>query len=257
VVGPLALYGFLGAGSRRMLTGRTWLLLAVLVLVPMLTVMPFFVADRYRVVAVPPLIVAAACGLTSLVPALADPRSRRQALGGLAVIVAAGFLVSLPLTDFGTARDHWLMAQAWKKQGNLPEAVRHYQEALEQRPRDAAIRNNLGVALAGMGEAGRAEEAYRTAIEDDPALVFPRKNLGLLLLRQGRPEEAFARLSEAEAMDPDDPDTERGLAVLFMARGQTDEAIARARKVLAREPDDRTARGLLARAGAEEGGLQE
>jgi len=256
VVGPLALYGFLAAGSRRMLAGRTWVLLAALVLVPMLTVMPFFVADRYRIVAVPPLIVAAACGLTSLVSALADPTSRRRALGGLAVIGAAGLLVSLPLTDFGTARDHWLMAQAWKKEGNLPEAVRHYEEALEQTPRDAAIRNNLGVALAGMGEADRAEEAYRTAIDDDPALVFPRKNLGLLLLRQGRPDEAFTRLREAEAMDPDDPDTERGLAVLFMARGQADEAIARARMVLAREPDDRTARELLARAEAEERGLK-
>ena len=37
-----------------------------MVLVPMITVLPFFVADRYRITAVPPLIAAAGFGLMDL-----------------------------------------------------------------------------------------------------------------------------------------------------------------------------------------------
>ncbi len=249
LVGPFGLYGFLSSRSRRLLSGRTWALLAALVLVPMITVLPFFVADRYRIVAVPPLIVAAACGMTSIARDLYQRTRLRLLLPGLGILAVAFLVAVLPLTSFDGARDHWLLAQAWKKQGNLPEAVTQYERALDEDPDDAAIRNNLGVALASLDRFAEAESAYLRAIHDGPGLAYPRKNLGLLLLAQGRHDEAFRWLREAEELEPDDPGTERGLAVLFMARGDREEAAARARKVLAVAPGDRTAQRVIEAAG--------
>ena len=62
LVAPLALYGVGFPGARKMIDPSACALLLILVLVPMLTVLPFFVADRYRAPVVPPLIVAAAFG---------------------------------------------------------------------------------------------------------------------------------------------------------------------------------------------------
>jgi Flp pilus assembly protein TadD len=185
-----------------------------MVAVPMLTVLPFFVADRYRVAMVPPLMAAAGFALAEVWEALGSPIRRRGALAGLAALLAAACLLSIPMAESDRSRDHWMLAQAWKKRGDLDQAVRSYDRAIALSPDDAVLRNNKGVALAGMGRLAEAEGEYRRAIALGPELVFPRKNLGLLLARAGRPQEALVLLRWAHAREPGDPETAAAIAAL-------------------------------------------
>lgn len=252
LVAPLGLYGFASRRVRVRAGRPAWTLMAILVAVPMITVLPFFVAERYRIAAVPPLIVMGSCALPELARRFASRTERTGGLARVAALLVVGLLLTRPLTSFDWSRDYWLLAQAHARRGEPEVAARWYREALTESPGDAVLSNNLGVALGRMGDRAGAEAAYRAAIEADPDLAFPHKNLGLLLLVGGRPEEAFQHLVEAEAAEPDDLEVTRGLAALYMARGEPEEARRRALKVLASAPDDPTARAVLA---AAEGGI--
>ncbi|MFQ5701005.1 MAG: tetratricopeptide repeat protein [Acidobacteriota bacterium] len=247
LIAPLGLYGFLAPGSRRLMTPQLLVLLALLVMVPMVTLLPFFVADRYRIVFVPPLVVAAGFGAVALWRSLARRGSRRVAAMHLIGLLVLGAGIARPMTRFDFARDYWMLAQAQQEQGDLSAAADSYRRALKSSPADAVLLNNYGVVLRRLGRAEGAEAAYRKAIAADPALGLPRKNLGLLLMEGGRTDEAFEHLSRAERDEPADPDIARALAVLLFARGDRAAAEEHARRVLADQPGDRTAREVLRR----------
>ncbi|HEY3174289.1 MAG TPA: hypothetical protein VGK94_00865 [Candidatus Polarisedimenticolia bacterium] len=253
LVAPLGIYGLLSRRSRSLMTRPAATLLAALILVPMAGVLPFFVADRYRVAAVPPLIVSAAFGAAALGRGFSLAGTRRSAALHLACIVLAGAAMATPMTDFDQSRNYWLLAQAWKKQGRFSEAADAYALALEAAPAPGAaalIHNNRGVVLAAMGEPVRARQEYRLAIELSPDLVLPHRNLGLSLMEEGpsSASEAFAHLTVAERADEGDIDVARALAVLLLARGDPVAAGERAMRVLRRLPGDPSARAVLEKA---------
>jgi 4-amino-4-deoxy-L-arabinose transferase-like glycosyltransferase len=218
-VAPFGLAGLLSPAARRRIDPSACRLLAVLVLLPMLTVLPFFVADRYRVVVVPALLASAGWSIERLAAGLRRPAggSRRRAAIGAGALLVSGLFLSIPLVESDRARDHWMLAQAWKKQGRFEESVASYLRAVSLSPGDAVLRNNLGLSLALAGRAREAEREYRRALDLDPQLAFPAKNLGLLLLRQGRAEEARVWLEKALARDPLDPEAARALAAIAAA----------------------------------------
>ncbi|MGH9870559.1 MAG: glycosyltransferase family 39 protein [Candidatus Polarisedimenticolia bacterium] len=216
-IAPAGLYGLLWPGPRRGRDQSATALLALLVAVPMMTVLPFFVADRYRIAMVPPLMVCAGFGLERLGRLARIPGGRTWAAGSAAAMVVAGWILARPLLEFDRSRDYWMMAQAWKKAGALEEAVSGYGKAIALAPDDAVLRNNLGVLLAGMGRVPEAEQEYRRAIALDPSLAFPHKNLGLLLARTGRREEALVHLAKARESEPQD----REILQALEAMGET------------------------------------
>ncbi|HET6371753.1 MAG TPA: tetratricopeptide repeat protein, partial [Candidatus Polarisedimenticolia bacterium] len=245
LVAPLGLYGLFAPQARPFLSPEARWLLRILVFVPMLTVLPFFIADRYRIPVVPPLCLAAACGFSSLVRGLRDPLGRRSACVGLACVALGGLAITRPLVEFDISRDEWLMAQAYRKAGDYRLAAQGYERAVAASPDDAILRNNLGVVYGLAGDDDSAMAAYRKSIEMDGALTLPRRNLGLLLLKKGEALEALEHLEKAEASDPDDIDVARALAAIYQAAARPDEARTRALKVLAAKPDDLTALGIL------------
>ncbi len=246
LVAPLGLYALLSPSTRRLLDPPAAALLALLVAVPALTVLPFFVADRYRIAAVPPLIVLAAFGAVDLAGRLARPMERRAATLALACLVLLGLALSRPRAAFDRSRDHWMLAQAYKKQGRHPEAATAYGRALEESPSNPALLNNLGVLLGMMGDERGAERRYREAIAADGTFTLPHRNLGLLLMRRGDPHAAFEHLARAEeAAGGSDVEVARALAVVYVARGDREEALRRARRVLEQRPGDPTALGVI------------
>ncbi len=245
VIGPLALFGLGSSSSRHLLTRPALVLLALLILVPMVTLLPFFIADRYRAPVMPPLILLSACGLFDLGRRLRDGQRRWRAAAALASVLLLGLVVHHRLAQFDTSRDFWLLAQAYKKQGNLPKAARSYERALEVAPENAVLHNNLGVVYGQMGKMELAEARYRRAIAIDPDLLFPVKNLGLLLIGRGETQESFGMLVRAQSGEPEDIDVARALSVLYLGRGDGDQARRLARKVLALQEDDPTALGVI------------
>lgn len=65
--------------------------------------------------------------------------------------------------------------------GNLPEAIKHYKEALEFDPKSAKIQGDLGVALMKEGRLEESREYLTKALELEPDNVVIRNNLEKVL----------------------------------------------------------------------------
>lgn len=71
--------------------------------------------------------------------------------------------------------------------------IRRLRRAVEERPRDAAAANDLGILLARNGYLGRAASYFERVIELVPGFAGGHGNLGNVLYEQGRYEEAVER----------------------------------------------------------------
>ena len=88
------------------------------------------------------------------------------------------------------------------EQDKLDEAIAAYRKAIELDPKLAWAHNNLGIALARPGEAGRGHRAYQKAIELDPNHAGSTNNLGNALRDQKKLDEAIAAYRKAIELDP-------------------------------------------------------
>jgi len=117
------------------------------------------------------------------------------------------------------------------------EAVTLLQRALKDRPFDALPWNNLGSALAELGDLPAATEAFRKCAELAPQRAAPWFNLGRALDMQGRVQEAHAALEEALRRDPAHVSARVTLARELQFMGRIGEAETEFRKVLTAKPD--------------------
>ena len=85
------------------------------------------------------------------------------------------------------------------KEGRAPEAIAFFERALELAPGQPSVTNNLAMAYAMHGEAGKAEELLRTANVSGPEAKKVRQNLALVLGLQGKYDEATKVGSEVAA----------------------------------------------------------
>ncbi len=109
----------------------------------------------------------------------------------LGSLVAAGALLSIIA----------MTAAAAAVPPNLQAALEKQQRLAAERPRDAAVFNDLGNLLVMAGQPSEAEAAYRKAVEIDPHRLSALYNLGLLLLQGGKTGEArqlFEKVLEIE-----------------------------------------------------------
>ena len=78
--------------------------------------------------------------------------------------------------------------------GQFDEAVSHYQEALDLKPDNAEVHNNLGNVLARRGQFDAALGRYRTALEINPAYAQAHNNRGARSGRTGALRRGHRRL---------------------------------------------------------------
>ncbi len=192
-----------------------------------LSALPFAAADRYRVPAIPAILLFSALALLALFDLLRRRDWARSAsvAAGLALAYA---LLSINPTGYepSPAKWHYDAGVAAAAEGRTEEAIAEYRRALESIPDYAEARNNLGAALV---QAGRWEEAaaeYREVIRLEPERAEMRSNLGDVLSRMGRDDEALACFREALRRDPDCVQACNNLGIVLERRG--DRAAARA-----------------------------
>jgi tetratricopeptide (TPR) repeat protein len=163
-------------------------------------------------------------------------------------------------------------------EGRVDEAIEYYQRSLEARPGYVDALNNLGAALAAIGDT-EAVEYYRHALAIDPEHAGARynlataaagraryeeavrlfeetlrakpdhlqahNNLGNVLLQLGRTNEAFEHFETALKLKPDDKTIRRNVAIALVARGKLAEAIEHYRFILIQEPGEPVVHYLL------------
>jgi Flp pilus assembly protein TadD/4-amino-4-deoxy-L-arabinose transferase-like glycosyltransferase len=211
IVAPLA---FLGMWITRRRWRELWPLHALLGVFA-LSVIAFYVMDRYRYPLVPVLMLFAGVGLDEVVsywkthPGL--ERVKTVSLFVLALVVC-----NLPLQSSSDM-----------------QAVTHY---------------NIGVVLDVAGLDSQAEAEYRTAVALQPALAGPHINLAGLLGRRGEQAEALREGREAVRLNPESPSAHVNLGVALASLGKTDDAVVNLTRALELDPRNADAHYNLAAA---------
>ncbi len=180
------------------------------------SVVLFFVSERYRLPLVPLLAPAAAAGAGALFAALRARRGLRAA--GLASLCAAAALAVFP-DWFGAGVERisadFQMGQVFLMRHEPQRALAVLERARAADARDPDVLNSLGAARLGLGDLDGAEAAYREALAlgEFGEIWF---NLGVLAERRGAGQLAAAAdcYRRAIAINPADGRPRANLAAL-------------------------------------------
>jgi tetratricopeptide (TPR) repeat protein len=127
---------------------------------------------------------------------------------------------SAPPMDLVQKAEVLVARQSW------PAAVEAYEKAIREQPKDAALRNRLGMCYQNAGDPKRAAKAYKTAIRLRKDYSEAWNNLGTLEHSRNRYEEAIAAYTKATAFNPASSVTYRNLGAAWAALGDLPKAFA-------------------------------
>jgi tetratricopeptide (TPR) repeat protein len=240
VLAPLAFAGMAvrGVGGRR----RTLPIVAVAAVAAQN--LAFFVADRYRLEAVPMLAVLAGIGVDALLSARGRAIGRRAAAVCLvlAVVVHVDFLGERRIDearaainrgvamrrsglDAGARREflaalsaspqdpdaHLCLAEIALERTELSDALAHFDSSLAGAPDYVRALLGRAATLERLGRKDAAEETYRRGREADPWSTDVLLNYGVFLALDGRESEARAAFEQGLLIDSRDERLRRNL----------------------------------------------
>jgi hypothetical protein len=223
---------------------------AAAVVLHMCALLPVFVTERYRLAAVPGLMILGAFGLWQLWASLV--RGRWLGAGAYLVVAAgAATFVSIPRTEPGLwSLDFYNAGIRCLASGDLALAERNFATAYAYVPDNTEVRFALGnlwleksnriiEPRARAVARARAKDFYRRTLELNPRHASSLSNLGVLALEEGffeAAEKFFASSIEAE---PDDAKTFYLLARARFEAGKTDTAKSALSQALEMRPHQR------------------
>ncbi|MCA9077394.1 MAG: tetratricopeptide repeat protein [Planctomycetaceae bacterium] len=189
-------------------------------------------------------------------------------------------LASSKLSD--DAEVHCMAGYDFERNGQLKQAIKSYQKAIEIKPDYAQAHYNLGHVHRQLEEWELAAKSFQKAIESDPnypgahynlGLIYQKANrlnlasecfetstavndkhpgsweeLGNVRLNQGQFEEAIRHLQKAIDLDPNLASAHNSLGVVFAQRGELQKAVASFEQALAISPNFESAQQNLDRA---------
>jgi protein O-mannosyl-transferase len=138
------------------------------------------------------------------------------------------------------------LGAVFQKQGKLPEARHHYEQALRINDHYAPAHNDLGATLFLLGRTGTAIDHYRAALQLWPDYAEAHSNLGNALEAQGQPAAAIAEYEAALAIKPTLADAHMNLGETLARRGRTDAALEHLRRAVQIKPQSADAHFKLA-----------
>jgi tetratricopeptide (TPR) repeat protein len=131
---------------------------------------------------------------------------------------------------------HYHLGNAYSRQGKFEQAAKQYQKAIAQ-PILPQLKlgayNNLGSILQGIGDLENAEKLYQAALNIDPNFAVGYYNLGMLWKARGRFTEAIAAYQQAIKINPNYGSAYQNLGVVFLKLGKMPESIAAFQKAIA------------------------
>ncbi len=145
---------------------------------------------------------------------------------------AAEWIQSVPLYR---ANEYGIIAY---QQREFDAARQLYARVLEVNPADLSAWNNLGRALAAMGDLEGAEKAYQKQIALNPNDRYSYNNLGLVEERLGHWDRAVENLRKQIEVHPGDSYATANLPRALIHAGRWAEAETAASKALAAQPNN-------------------
>ena len=201
IICPLGIIGAIVALRRRK---EAWLLL-LFILAYSASIIAFFVVARYRLPAVPALMVFAAFFVLWLVRRGMERRWRHLALG------LAGFFVLFAVVHInfyriapqnGFAQSYYRLGVIYESKGDAERALTSYEKSLELDPTIVPARVNAGILLSRRGDYEAAREQFADAYRRDPDYDKGAYNLGLAYAEAGMNDSALVMYDRALKLNP-------------------------------------------------------
>lgn len=185
VILPFAIAGLFAARG----LGRRTILLAGLVAVGVGSSVVFFTNGRFRIIAVPSLLVMASIALTADWKGWLRRHRPASRLGLAAVVAAAAWLA---WGDFYGISKYWIPELAvntgiWQREdGQLQEATASFRRALDVHPNDDIARIDLALTLEQQGKIDDALQTYVSWLREAPDDDTVRKAAEAFVQRHSR-----------------------------------------------------------------------
>ena len=217
---------------------RVGILVLAFVGIYFLSMLPFVAAARYRVPAIPGILLFSALGICRVI-ALALDRRWVRALAWAAAWGALFFICSRDPTGYqpSASKWHYDLALALANEGKTEEAIKEYRAALAEDPEDFQSYNNLGALFVSLGRYTESIREYEEALRLEPGQPEILSNLGVAWFQLGKTDEAMDFFARAIAIDPECVQAYNNRASALEQLGRGEEAIADYRRVAAIRPD--------------------
>ncbi|PYL18783.1 MAG: hypothetical protein DME30_02325 [Verrucomicrobia bacterium] len=188
------------------------------VLFPMFALLGVFITERYRLVAVPGLLIFSAFGLSILWQAFAARQLRNAAIY-LALLVPSTVLVAWPRGDPSLwALDAYNSGWQALESNKLPLAEKKLAVAYAYVPDNSETLFALGNLRFAQNDPAAAQSFYRAALSLDPRHKGAFNNLGVIALDAKEYGEAENWFRRAEDVDPRNAKTHFLLAKTLLAK---------------------------------------
>jgi len=146
--------------------------------------------------------------------------------------------------------DCWMaehnLANLLLHRGDVPEAIAHWQRALQIDPHLPEVCNNLGTVLFKAGRVPEAIRYWEQAVDSDPDYFGAHYNLGTVLIQQGQLDEGLSHLEQAVRIDGDSFEARLTLATALVQADKGLEAIAELEQAVRIKPNSSPTRSRLA-----------
>lgn len=139
-----------------------------------------------------------------------------------------------------------ILGNVAKDQGQLQQALQHFQQGLRVAPGHVHLLNSAGLLFRKVGYVQQALECFEQAIKIDPNYYHGRYNLANLCRAQGDLERAKDLYRQVVKQRSDFADALANLSSVLEEEHQLDEAESLAQKAVALDPDNYIARVTLA-----------
>ena len=233
LVAALAIPGLLFAGWKFPLS--RWVSAAVLL--HMGSLLTVFVTERYRVAAVPGLLLGASFGLWELWQNCVKAKYGSVAIY-TALLLAATLFVSVPQTDPGLwALDAYNSGWQALQVKDYPLAGKKLELSYAYVPENAEINFALGNLRLAQDDTFRAKQYYAASLRLDPQHAGALNNLGVLAMREERWELASKFFRRAIEQEPDEAKTHYLLAEALLRMGQRENARSEILKAIVLNPN--------------------
>jgi tetratricopeptide (TPR) repeat protein len=207
------------------------------ILLHMAALLPVFITERYRMCAVPGLLLCGAFGLCCLWQHLVN-RKWMPAAVQCAFLSGAIWFVTLPRGDAaGWSLDDYNTAIRALDAERLDVAEKKLKIVYAYTPESAEVFFALGNLWLARGQRDRAKYQYRRALEIEPGHPEAWNNLGVLALEEKRHALAAQFLENAVRLEPNDAKTHYLLAKAYANLGQLAAAKRAIAEALSRRPN--------------------
>jgi tetratricopeptide (TPR) repeat protein len=170
-----------------------------------------------------------------------------------AILAALLFLGNLPGLPAQSGDDNprveplYNQARAAQAQGDIPTAIRKYEEILQIAPRLGPAYNNLGTLYFRRRDYVKAAQILEAGLKVEPSMTSATALLGISLFETGRYTEARAHLEKALKANPNDANASMFLIKDLMKLDDYQQASQNLQRLSARDPKNQEVWYLLAK----------